>query len=243
MSRVDTFSGFDGEEAVAVPVQFFSELLPAIEDRAELLVTLYALWLAHHGGAEQPFFRLDDLVADERFYRSLADAERTPQEALQEGVDRAVARGTLLRARARKAPDAPEEDWYCLNTTANRVRLRALASGERETVSAWAVDWGESIPSLRPVRANIFTLYEQNIGLLQPLLADELREAEQEYPAEWIEDAFRIAAERNVRHWRYVRAILERWAREGRGDEKTGRRGTQDPKRYISGPYSHLIKH
>ncbi|MBC7239383.1 MAG: DnaD domain protein, partial [Chloroflexi bacterium] len=75
----------------------------------------------------------------------------------------------------------------------------------------------------RPVapRPNIFELYEQNIGLLQPLLAQELEEAARDYPPEWIEDAFRIAVERNVRHWRYIRAILERWATEGR-DGKPG---------------------
>ncbi|MDQ7029164.1 MAG: DnaD domain protein [Ardenticatenia bacterium] len=58
-----------------------------------------------------------------------------------------------------------------------------------------------------------------NIGLLQPVLAEELREAAATYPETWIEEAFRIAAEHNVRNWRYIRTILERWAREGRGHE------------------------
>jgi DnaD/phage-associated family protein len=65
----------------------------------------------------------------------------------------------------------------------------------------------------------IFELYEQNIGLLQPLLAEELAEAESTYPASWIVDAFRIAAEHNVRNWRYIKSILERWQRDGKDDE------------------------
>jgi len=70
---------------------------------------------------------------------------------------------------------------------------------------------------LQARRPNIFNLYEQNMGMLQPLLAEELMEAEQAYPPEWIEEAFRIAVANNVRRWAYVRSILERWAREGRG--------------------------
>ncbi|NPA90536.1 MAG: DnaD domain protein [Chloroflexi bacterium] len=234
------FRGFDREEKVTVPAQFFTELLPFIEDRAELMVTLYALYLADTFGEEHPFFRAEDLAQDRTFYQGLADPQRTSEEALQEGLERAVARGTLLHVRSRQGPDTQVEDWYCLNTPANRERLDALARGE--LVGTWALP-PEHPTAWEPVRPNIFTLYEQNIGLLQPLIADELRQAEQEYPAEWIEEAFRIAAERNVRHWKYIRAILERWAREGRGHEKTGGRDSQDPKRYISGPYAHLIKH
>jgi len=57
-------------------------------------------------------------------------------------------------------------------------------------------------------RPNIFILYEQNIGLLTPPIADELRQAEQTYPAGWIEEAFREAVSLNKRSWRYIRAIL-----------------------------------
>jgi DNA replication protein len=65
-------------------------------------------------------------------------------------------------------------------------------------------------------RPNIFVLYEQNIGLLSPLLADQLAEAERQYPYEWLEDAFSEAVQRNKRNWSYIRAILRRWETEGR---------------------------
>ncbi len=237
------FRGFDDDKTIPLPVQFFTDLLPTIEDRAELIVTLYVLWLHAQQGDKHPFFRARDLAQDRRFYQNLKDPERTPAEALQEGLERAVARGTLLHVRARAAKDTPEEDWYCLNTVDNRTRLHALARGDRPHVGSWALTWDGNPPKLNIIRPNIFTLYEQNIGLLQPLIADELREAEREYPPQWIEDAFRIAAQRNVRNWKYVRAILERWAREGRDHEENRRRDSQDPERYISGPYAHLIEH
>jgi DNA replication protein len=65
-------------------------------------------------------------------------------------------------------------------------------------------------------RPNIFVLYEQNIGLLSPLIADELKDAADHYPADWIEAAVREAVLHNKRKWSYIRAILRRWETEGR---------------------------
>ena len=55
------------------------------------------------------------------------------------------------------------------------------------------------------------------------MIADELREAEELYPEDWIEDAFREAVGQNKRSWRYIARILERWEHEGRGHGQPGR--------------------
>jgi DnaD/phage-associated family protein len=86
-------------------------------------------------------------------------------------------------------------------------------------------------------------LYEQNIGPLTPLLAEELMEAEDTYPVSWIEDAFREAVELNKRSWRYIQRILERWAAEGKADEKTRRGDEGDRRRFIEGEYADYIEH
>jgi DnaD/phage-associated family protein len=65
-------------------------------------------------------------------------------------------------------------------------------------------------------RPNIFALYEQNIGLLTPLIAEDLKDAVNHYPEEWIEAAFREALQHNKRKWSYISAILRRWETEGR---------------------------
>ena len=88
----------------------------------------------------------------------------------------------------------------------------------------------EIVPSATPSEikneGNIFSLYENNIGLISSLIADELKEAEKLYPASWIEDAFKVAVEMNKRNWRYIHAILKRWAAEGKDDGKSkGHRG------------------
>ena len=65
-------------------------------------------------------------------------------------------------------------------------------------------------------RPNIFVLYEQNIGLLTPMIASQLEDAADHYPADWIEAAFNEAVQRNKRNWKYINAILRRWETEGR---------------------------
>ena len=67
---------------------------------------------------------------------------------------------------------------------------------------------------------NIFTLYEQNIGLLTPMIALSLADAEEQYGPVWIGDAIKIAVENNKRNWKYCEAILKRWAVEGKDDGK-----------------------
>ena len=86
------------------------------------------------------------------------------------------------------------------------------------------------------------TLYEQNIGPLTPILAETLQEAEDTYPAEWIEEAIRMAVTKNVRNWRYVEAILRSWKEKGRNE--TDRRSNQeDRKRDSEGNYADYINH
>lgn len=62
---------------------------------------------------------------------------------------------------------------------------------------------------------NIFTIYEQTIGLITSNLVDDLREAENTYPAEWIAKAFKVAAENNARNWTYVKAVLRNMQTHG----------------------------
>jgi len=69
---------------------------------------------------------------------------------------------------------------------------------------------------------NIFKVYESTVGPMTPNLVDDLKDAEKEYPADWITDAFKIAAEGNKRNWRYVKAVLRNWQTNGR-DWKPGK--------------------
>jgi DNA replication protein len=90
---------------------------------------------------------------------------------------------------------------------------------------------------------NIFSLYEQNIGMITPIIAEELKEAEKLYPRQWIEEAFKEAVTLNKRSWKYIARILERWASEGKDSgEHKGNTEKDGPDKYIKGRYGHLVK-
>ena len=97
------------------------------------------------------------------------------------------------------------------------------------------------------LRPNVFVLYEQNIGMLTPMIAEELRDAEKHYPEDWIPEAFREAVELNKRSWRYVLRILERWRAEGKDAGKAAaeppRDGPGRRRRYVPDEYEGLIEH
>jgi DnaD/phage-associated family protein len=62
-------------------------------------------------------------------------------------------------------------------------------------------------------RTAIFTkLYESNIGVITPLLADIIRNTTIDFPlSDWYEPAFTIAVSNNKRHVNYVIAVLQGW--------------------------------
>jgi len=90
---------------------------------------------------------------------------------------------------------------------------------------------------------NIFTLYEQNIGIITPMIAEELKDAGNLYPPQWIEEAFKEAVTMNKRSWKYIARILERWATEGKDSGKhKGDIKKDDPDKYVKGKYGHLVR-
>ena len=160
-----------------------------------------------------------ELEADAVLVKSLARiCGRDGAEALTEGLARAAARGTLLRASV--SGRGSVEDIYLLNTPRNRKALETMPG------AGWVFDQPLP-PGDASITPNIFSLYEQNIGSITPLIADDLKEAEERYPPTWLHDAFREAVELNKRSWRYIERILRRWEAEGRDNEEPER----DPQR------------
>ncbi len=204
------FTGFrPGSRQTPVPSAFFTQLLPFIDDLTELKVTLFLLHRLTLKKGYPRFVTLQELHSDLDLLSSLAH-EGDPGEALAQGLEAAVARGTFLRL-ALERPQSVEH-LYFMNTDTDR---RAIASIQRGEVQLGGLPRAEPPPAA-PERRDIYTLYEENIGALSPLVAEELKEAEQTYPYEWIVEAFREAARLNRRSWRYVQRILERWQAEGR---------------------------
>jgi len=213
----------DGKITFArIPEPFFSQLLPQIDHLGELKVTLYALWRLDRMGGEVRYLLESDFLEDETFLRGMAASPEEAEFALKDALNRAVRRGSLLRVTVKLER---ELSLYFFNTPRGRAAVAAIQKGE------WQPSDDPRIPvELAPPRPTIYQLYEQNIGVISPLLAESLQDAEDTYPQEWIEEAFRIAVEKNVRNWRYVEAILRRWHERGY-DGRANRRDTEKDRR------------
>jgi len=229
------FSGFPARmRFTSLPNLLFSSIIPQMDDIAELKTTLHVFWRLYHKRGSPRFVTYKELVADRTLMGGLRDAASAPAEVLRRALKGAEERGTILHLAFE------QEDLYLLNTEPDRRAAAKLESGE--------IPLGGLLPSGAPYEAeeqpNIFVLYEQNIGMLTPMIAEELREAERLYPAPWIESAFKEAVALNKRSWRYIARILERWSREGRDDGKPGRhsKGEVDPEKYFKGRYGHLVR-
>jgi len=87
------------------------------------------------------------------------------------------------------------------------------------------------------VLQTISRAYTSEIGLITPMIADELREASTAYPVQWTLDAMKEAATQNKRGWKYILAILKRWKAQGSQEEmkpvKTNwKQKTSEPKAF-----------
>jgi len=232
------FTGFpEGKvRSTPIPSQFFSELLPLVDHLAELKLTLYAFWQLNLKEGRFRYLRREDFAGDEIFMRGLGESRREAEALLDDALERAAARGTLLVVSIESA--GAVDNYYFMNTPKGRAAVEAITRG------AWRPGGEtEATVDLSVERPNVFRLYEQNIGPLTPMIAEALRDAEETYPARWIEEAIRIAVENNARKWRYVTAILEDWRtkgkdeREDRGDSEKARR------RYVEGEFADYIEH
>lgn len=216
------FSGFTNvhEGAVPVPGRFFTDLLPEITSLPELQVTLAMLRLfAEHGGYEAPV--AEPQVLADRALRTAFTPEGTTggdaRQAILDALDRAVARGTLLRVQARSGRRATA--WYFLHTVVTRELVRAIQRGAISPPPAmWTEDRAPEVTADPPTP---FFLYEQNIGPLTPMVADRITRAMDEYPASWLEDAIEEAVTYNRRSWRYIERILQSWAEQGRAERSS----------------------
>ncbi|MBC8336495.1 MAG: DnaD domain protein [Anaerolineales bacterium] len=212
-----TFKGFSGKENFTqIPNEFFQELLDQIDDLNELKVILYALWrVANMEGTAHPLWERD-------FAEGLDAAD------ISSGLEKCILRGSLLKVTVNA------EEIYFLNSPRGKAAAESARAGD------WIPSKGSSAPPLS--RPNIYQLYEENIGPLTPLLADTLKDAEDEHPAERIEEAIALAVKANARKWSYVEAILTRWKEEGYGKKQDRKNDSENRDRYIQGDYADFIE-
>lgn len=202
------FKGFPSGKAntVAIHSQFISELVPLIDDLAELKLCLFCYYALLQKQGNYRYLRHKDFLSSPELMQGLGES---PELALDSALEKAVAHGFLLLAEI--SLDKAQERLYFVNTAKGRAALQQIAAGR------WQPSDLEPVEIL-PERPTVYTLYEENIGALTPAIAERLKDAEDDYPYEWITEAIELAIDNNVRRWAYINAILERWKQEGRAD-------------------------
>lgn len=206
-----------------VPGTYVSQVVRHVSDAAEFKVTLLVFYLLS-GTREYPgHVTRSDVMMKASSLLGMDEPECAA------GLEAAVGRGVFLTSSL--AAEAGGGVAYFANIEADLEAIEQFKAGTRQGHrDAASVE-------------NIFALYEENIGIITPIIAEELRDAQRTYPAEWIEDAFREAVKGQKRNWKYISRILERWRVEGRGSG-TNRPGAlpSDPDRYVKGRYGRVVK-
>ena len=226
------FDGFQKNmRYTPLPNVFFSQLMPDVQDLAQLKVVLHIFYLLYQKKGYPKYVADAELLSDKVLMSGVGGTE-----ALCRGLQQSLDRGMLIRCDLER--EGKPVILYFLNSEEGREACSKIRSGEIDVAALPVREACEGAAEA----PNIFELYERNIGMLTPMIGDELKEAEQIYPASWIEDAFREAVSRNKRSWKYIETILKRWTSEGRGDGETGRDSKEDPDKYVKGKYGHVVK-
>ncbi|MDD4923365.1 MAG: DnaD domain protein [Dehalococcoidales bacterium] len=230
-----TFEGFPARMSFTpIPNTFINNLLPQIEDIGELKVTLYIIEALYNKKGYPRFVSFGELAGNASLISNFKKTE-SPLDELKNTLKLAMEHKTILGLSTENG------DIYFLNSESDRQAIEKIRSGELKPSGVKAETAG---PVNMEESFNIFALYEENIGMLTPMIAEELKDAINLYPDIWIADAIKEAVKQNARKLSYITAILESWAKEGRSDGAYRRHFEEDdPKRYTSGKYGRFVQH
>jgi DnaD/phage-associated family protein len=231
------FSGFPARmEFTSIPNVFFSSLLPQITDIAELKTTLHVLAALYRKRGYPRFVTYSELLGNAGLMSSLKGAGEPPDEVLRGALKVAAERGTIIQVVLDR--NGVSEDAYFLNTESDRQAVDKVRNGEIKLSGLGVKKAYVEVEEL----PDIFTLYENNIGILTPMMSEELKDIEQNYPEEWIKEAIGIAVKSEKRSLRYIEGILKSWKQEGKTDGTYQRHLKKtDPDRFIKGKYGHMV--
>lgn len=205
---------FDGflpgkPESILIPQGFSSELLPQIDDLAELKLVLFCFRALSQREGKQPYLCYQDFVSDDHLMQGLKVIQESdePETTLKATLDKMIQHSILLPAEV--TLDGKQQTLYFVNTPRGRGFIEQIKLGNWKPTSNQHIE-------ILPERPNIFALYEANIGPLTGMIVDKLKDAAKEYEEERIREAIEIAVENNARSWRYIQTILKRWQEEGK---------------------------
>jgi DnaD/phage-associated family protein len=235
-----SFKGFPPRvEVTPLPNIFFNDVLSSIDSLLEMKAVMQIFFLLSRRRGYPRFVSFSELSRNTVIEKELNKMKGDMEILLKDALQSAVKHGILLHIPI--SVGGKSDDAYFINNQSEKSTIEKILNG---TLKIPSVEIGSREEPANEQQRDIYSLYEHNIGMLTPILAEELQEAEHRYPPEWIQDAFREALRANVRNWKYINSILKRWEREGKKDGKPvgDTQKERDPDKYISGKYGHMVR-
>ncbi len=202
------FIGFSAGQSntISIHARFISEVVPMIDDIAELKICLFAYYALTQKEGQYRYLSRADFANNPELMQGLKIIEGYSDNLLDEALIKAVNHGFLLSKSVQV--DNQDTQLYFMNTARSKVIIAELMLGK----------WKPELPrfEILPDRANVFQLYEKNIGMLTASIAEEIKEAEADYPHDWLVEAIELAVTNNVRKWNYIKKVLDKWHSEGK---------------------------
>ncbi|HSW57264.1 MAG TPA: DnaD domain protein [Dehalococcoidales bacterium] len=233
---MNKFKGFPSRmNFTPIPNLVFSNLAGEIADIAELKVLLHVFEALYPKKGSVRYISAVELSAHPSVRK---DLNNISAELLGKYLDDLVNKNILLKMDVTGENNSFQ--IYFINNAENQAICERIKKSEINIEGIRP----ENLAPAAAAAEDIFTLFEENIGMITPLIAEELKEATKHYPEGWIKEAFKEAVSQNKRNWKYISRILERWATEGKKDGT--RRGhikkDTDPDKYVRGKYGHMVR-
>lgn len=159
----------------------------------------------------------------------------TPDPSLDPPIDPSLNDDTRATPPTSSSSQAlPDESLVATPKQQERVRLPAAAVAQ-------------TLGNRDPAYVAAKVAYENNIGMLTPILVQRIEEALRSYPPEWVPLAIERAVAAEKRRWDYIEGILRNWSAEGfnspgsRSSWRTNRNKGDQPQQPAVDSYADLI--
>jgi len=151
----------------------------------------------------------EKLVADGYLIDTTPDRRNAPHIYMDGG--RVVMKNRISAGMPESRPSIIKSKPTVINSDASIINSQLIKQDNTKIKqdNTAAADFGD-----------ICKVYTDNIGMLTPMISDELKDIADTYPAGWFGDAVKEAVKNNVRKLNYVKKILESWKTNGRGEKK-----------------------
>lgn len=212
---------------------FLSDVLPRLNDADLIKVMFFIQFRCDRQEGENHYLFIRQILESTTLQHWLGGTNI--EERIKQSLKNALNNRLVLSGNH---PSIPNATLIFPTDEAGQASLQRLIKG------LWQPTPTDHMPETQTKpQKNIYQLYEENIGPLTPLLSEDLTAAQEEFPAQWIEEAFHIAVKNNARSWRYIDAVLKSWQKEGKNVQSRRDSETLESRRNKSSEFDDYVQH